>query len=292
MKTPLHMSGILPVVVLTGLTAIGCRTPGQSLFAEGRDQIAQQEYARAYQTFSRYLVMEPGSPDGYYQRALAAVGLKKYAEADSDIVRAIALHPNDTDLRWMRFRLLAARREALTNRHHAPREEKPVHQSMQTALEVLQLAELDQILLFDPDDIDARFERGRILRERGELEGARRDLNMLFLNSSWDPWILNERGMLFHDLGDYDAAVWNYGLALAMCDTCPWLLYNKALSLKEGGHPDKAVEVLIEFLSTDSLDAGAWYLLAECHQLLGHEDEARQAFARSAKVDEVEAAGR
>jgi Flp pilus assembly protein TadD len=282
-------SGVIIFLSTLCLFVSGCGSPDQVVFDEGREQLHRQAFAEAYRTFSRYLLMRPDDSDGYLYRGVAASALQQLLEAETDIERAIALSPENMSLRWMHFRLLSQRREILRDSLAAQKGAPYACHTLERVLEILELTDLDQILRLDPEDVDARFERGRTLRSRGELNQAKRDLDIAFQGSPRDPWILNERGRVLHDLGDYEGAVWQYSRALNVCDTCPWLLYNKAFSLKAAGETDDAIDVLKELVSADSTDGEAWFLLAECHMLLGQRSAARNAYLTSASLGIVEA---
>jgi Flp pilus assembly protein TadD len=271
------------------LIVSSCSTPDQVVLDEGREQLNRQEFAAAYQTFTRYLLLRPNDSDGYLCRGIAASALQKFLQAETDIEKAITLATEDRTLRWMHFKLLSRRLETLHDSLAV--QMKPLYavQSLEGAIQILMLTDLDQILRLDPDDTDARYERGKILRNRGQLQEAKHDLEVAFENSQRDPWILNERGRVLHDLGEYDRAVWQYSLGLKICDTCNWLLYNKALSLKAAGQTGDAIDVLTDLVDADSLDGEAWFMLAECHMILGHLSDARIAYARSAALGIVEA---
>jgi tetratricopeptide (TPR) repeat protein len=290
-KTMLWAPGPIAGLMLS-LCVTGCLGPRETLLREGHEQLRQAAYVNAYRTFSRYIKEQPEAPEGYFFRGEAASGLELFGEAETDVVRAIGLAPDNIDFRWSHVRILSQRRDKLAEAQDLNWAERPLFAALEQSLALIQLKELDQILRIDPDNVDAHFERGKILRNRGELKEAKRDLDIAFLNAPRDPWILNERGRVLYDLGDYDGAVWQYSVALTVCDTCPWLLYNKALSLKSANRTMEAIETLRDLLLHDSLDGWGWFLLAECHTLLGENTKASREFARSAELGITEAAQR
>jgi Flp pilus assembly protein TadD len=285
-------SGVFLCCCATCLCISGCPASDELILEEGRQQLSRQAFAEAYQTFSRYLLIRPDDSEGYLCRGFAATALKQILQAEADIERAIALSPENRSLRWVHFKLISQRREILRDSLAAHKEASYANHTLESALEILQLTDLDQLLRMEPDDVDARYERGKILRNRGELNQAKRDLDLAFESSPKDPWILNERGRVLHDLGDFDRAIWQYSLGLTVCDTCNWLLFNKALSLKSDGRVDDAIEALNELVTRDSVDGEAWLLLADCHMLLGHRSAAHRAYSRSAALGAIEAAER
>jgi tetratricopeptide (TPR) repeat protein len=250
---------LLPVVqTLFCLLLAGCATTEMELFSRGEEQLKQKEYARAYDSFTRYLDLSPQSPSAYYNRALAAIGLSKYDEALDDLGETIRLSPGDLDARYMRYKLRAERREALFEDTTVTSVTRPLKQNLENALTVFMMDELNAILKMDAQDI----------------------------------WALNERGRMRHEQGEYDAALADYNAALALCDTCSWLLYNKALTLRACWRTREALAVLEALVAADSLDGEAWLLFGECKFALGRRKEACDAFRRSMEQGNPEAAER
>ena len=215
----------------------------------------KQQYTEAYDTFSHYIAMVPGSSSGYYNRALACVGLDRTSEALSDIDRTLQLKPDDVDALWLRFKINARRREVIQEDTTASLSGRSMRHTMESTLAVLMLEDLDALVRLDRTDVQA----------------------------------LNERGRLRHEQGDYDAALANYDAALVLCDTCSWLLYNKALTLKASWRGREAIPLLEKLIQADSADGETWLLLGECYFGLGRRQEACDAFARSMHLGVVEA---
>jgi tetratricopeptide (TPR) repeat protein len=250
---------LLPVVqALFCLLLAGCATTEMELFSRGEDQLQQKDYARAYELFTQYLALSPRSPGGYYNRALAAIGLSKYDEALNDLGETIRLNPGDLDARYMRFKLRAEQREALFEDTTVTSATRPLKQNLENALTIFMMDDLNAILMTDPQDI----------------------------------WALNERGRMEHERGEYGSALADYNAALVLCDTCSWLLYNKALTLRACWQTREALAVLKTLLAADSLDGEAWLLFGECKFALGMRKEACDAFRRSMEQGNPEAAGR
>lgn len=244
----------------------------------------QLNFETAYDIFTRYLKLDPGSSAAYFNRGLAATGLDRLTEGLEDFDRAIELNPQNMEALWMRYRIRGQLLEKTRETVGIESPERPLHQTMESALIALMLEDLTMILEIDGQDISAWYERGSLLRSLGRREEAKRDLGIALLNSPRDIWIRNEHGRLMHDLGDYEAAVDDYDAALKVCDTCTWLMYNKALSLKTGGQIQEAASTLGELLAADSLDGDAWFMLAECDILLGRNQDACRALLRSSQL--------
>lgn len=77
----------------------------------------------------------------------------------------------------------------------------------QTELLIAQaLADLDQIILLQPGDLDALYLRGSLLRQVGQVDAALRDLNQVLALRPDLPAALDERGQAFSLTGRLDAA--------------------------------------------------------------------------------------
>ena len=268
--------------LMCGLLLYGCRTPEQTVFAEGEKQLRRLAFADAETTFTAYIALWPDGPEGYYNRGVARAGQDRFADAMTDFDRVVRISPGDTDARWMRFRIRESYVTALADSVRPDAYERPVFRTLIDALTVLQMEELSALIRYDPYDIAARCERGILLRKTGRYEEARTDLAVALLNAPWDVQSRTERGNLFLDLGDYAAALDDYDAALKACDTCTWLLYNKALAFRGAGRLPDAVQSLEALVAADSLDGGAWFMLGECRMTLGDREGARRAYARSA----------
>ncbi len=242
-------------IALLCLVMVGCPGTEQLLFTEGEDQLKQQHYAAAYDTFTRFIAQAPKSSSGYYNRALACMGLDRFSQALDDLDVAARLNPEDTDAHWMRFKIQAEQREAVREDTVAYSFQRPMKVSLESALTVFMMEELNAILKIDGADARA----------------------------------LNERGRLKHERGDYEAALVDYDAALTLCDTCTWLMYNKALTLRASWRTREALAVLETLVEADSLDGEAWLLFGECNFGLGRREKACEAFRRSMQLGVSEA---
>lgn len=250
-----NLRSLLAGVALFCLLLPGCATDEQVVFSRGQEQLRQLKYAQAYDTFTWCILLVPGSPEAYYNRALSAVGLDKLNQGLADLDEAVRLDPVNMDARWMRFKIRAALREAARADSTISAELRPVKLNVESALTVCMMNELDGIIKIVPDDI----------------------------------WALNERGRMKHDQGDFEGAIADYNSALVSCDTCTWLMYNKALSLRACWRTREALAVLEELVRADGTDGEAWLLLGECHFALGKRREACDAFRRAIELGVAEA---
>jgi tetratricopeptide (TPR) repeat protein len=262
------------------------------MFEDGVHRLQRKSYADAESTFTAYISLCPDAPEGYYNRGIARTGQDRFADAMTDFDRVVRISPVDIDARWARFRIRESTIAVLRDSGRPDTFERPLLQTLMTALTVLQMEELSALLRYDPYDIAARCERGILLRKAGKFEEARTDLNTALLNAPADVQARTERGNLFLELGDHEAALEDYDAALSECDTCRWLLYNKALAFKGGGRVHEAVQSLEALVVADSLDGNAWFMLGECRMTLGRRESARRAFARSATLGITEASER
>ena len=106
----------------------------------------------AYASASQALALSPDDPDLRIGHAIAALALRRYAEAAQDLTHALALDPR--------------RAEALVLRATAERNLDQLSQAR---------ADIDAAAGLDPDDPDGLLERGVIRQRQGDLAGARAD---------------------------------------------------------------------------------------------------------------------
>jgi tetratricopeptide (TPR) repeat protein len=287
-----HAGRPLMRLLASGLILSGCLSAEQAMFEDGVHQLQRKAYADAETTFTAYISLWPDAPEGYYNRGVARAGRDRFADAMVDFDRAVRIAPGDIDARWMRFRIRESTIAVLGDSGRPDTYERPLLQTLISALTVLQMEELSALLRYDPYDIAARCERGILLRKAGRFEEARTDLNTALLNAPRDVQARTERGNLLLETGDHEAALADYDVALSECDTCRWLLYNKALAFRGGGRVHEAVESLEALVVADSLDGNAWFMLGECRMTLGDRKGARGAFARSVALGIPEAGDR
>jgi tetratricopeptide (TPR) repeat protein len=245
-------------ICLFALVVAGCSTHEQLLVSQGEEQLKELRYAEPYETFTRYVALDSTSSFGYYNRAIALVGLNRPSDALVDLDKALRLNAGNIDALWLRFRINARRREIVRDDTAASLSQRPMKQIMESTLKVLMLEDLDAVLRIDRTDVLA----------------------------------LNERGRLKHERGDYEAALADYDAALVVCDTCSWLLYNKALTLKASWRGREAIPLLEKVIRADSSDGEAWLLLGECYFGLGRREDACYAFRRSMQLGVAEAEDR
>jgi tetratricopeptide (TPR) repeat protein len=242
------LARLLPgTIALLSLACAGCALAEEEIFSKGEEHLRQKEYAKAYDSFTQYLSLSPHSPAAFYNRALAEVGMSRFREALDDLDQTIVLDPHNSDARRMRFRLTSERRETIREDTAVNSTTRPIKENLERALTVFMMDELDALLKYEPQDI----------------------------------WALNERGRMRQERGEYEAALTDYDAALTVCDTCSWLLYNKALTLRASWRTREALAVLETLVAADSLDGEAWLLLGECNFALGRRKDACDAFRRS-----------
>ena len=106
----------------------------------------------AYASASQALALSPDDPDLRVGHAIAALALRRYAEAAQDLTRALAVDPKRADALVLR-----ATAERNLNQPGPAR------------------ADIDAALALDPDDPDGLLERGIIRQREDDLAGARAD---------------------------------------------------------------------------------------------------------------------
>ncbi len=269
-------------ILLLCCSLAGCVPAEQTLFNEGEEQLKRAAYAEAYDTFTRYIALCPGTVPGYFDRALASRGLGRASKALEDLALVIHADPGDIDVRWVRYKILIDHRKELQDACGTVEPAlRPMLEGLLTTEALLMLDDLERILNANSFDTGTRSARASLLWNLGRLYQARADLDTILTQAPDDVWALNARGMLLHDLGEYGASLEDYGAALDECDTCTYIIYNKALSLMASGRLHEAARTFGEFLAADSLDGEAWLMLAQCNIDLGLRDEACAALRKS-----------
>jgi tetratricopeptide (TPR) repeat protein len=263
---------VLIVLALPLVTSVGCVTAEEALLAQGEELLSRQEYEAASLLFTRYIQLCPDAPGGYFARGIANRELGKRRGAEADFAKAILLNPNSTYFRWARFKILQGRYESLQSSATTTLE-RPVSETLRSALSTLMMQDLERILQLDPQDISARLEYASLLSLRGSLEEAMTELDSSVLEAPFDAGVRNERGRLLHEMGRYADAIKDYDVALQYCDSCALVKYNRALSLKKCGRIEEAVAAFQEVVAEDSLDGGAWLNLGELQHMIGRRDD-------------------
>jgi tetratricopeptide (TPR) repeat protein len=108
--------------------------------------------AHAYASANQALALSPDDPDLLIDRAIAALGLDRAAQAAEDLSHALEMDPKRADALILR----ATARRALGHLDDAS-------------------ADIDAAQKLDPDNPDLLLERGIIRQRRGDLAGARAD---------------------------------------------------------------------------------------------------------------------
>ena len=269
----------LVVAVLATLLP-GCLPVKETLLMEGTDLLDQGSYTEAFDRFNKAIRLDPATSQAYYGRgdALKALGWLEAAEHDYD--RAISLEPENTAYRWARIEIFQLR-SAYLDTVDLNAIEKPVQRSLRGVLRVLMRQDLDVIVLKDPEDVSARFERALLMDIDGEREEAMGQMDVCVLERPFDPAIRNERGRMLHKRGEYLEAVEDYDAALKWCEDSAVIRYDRALSLKMCGRIGEAVEDLQYVLRADSLDGEAWLILGEMLHQIGRNAEGCTSLKRS-----------
>ena len=261
------------MLALPLVTSVGCITAEEALLAQGEDLLSRQEYEAASLLFTRYIQLCPDAPGGCFARGIADRELGMLQGAEEDFAKAILLNPNNTNFRWARFEILQRRYKTLQS-SATTTFDRPVWETLMSALSTLMMQDLEEILRVDPGDVSARLEYASLLSLRGSLEEAMTELDRSVLEAPFDVGVRNERGRLLHEMGRYTDAIKDYDVALRYCDSCTLVKYNRALSLKKCGRIEEAVAAFQEVVAEDSLDGGAWLNLGELLHMIGRRDDA------------------
>jgi Flp pilus assembly protein TadD len=107
---------------------------------------------QAFASASQALALSPDDPELLIGHAIAALALRRFADASDDLTRALEIDPKRADA--LVLRATAARQLGRLD---------------------LARADMDAAFALDPDNADALLERGIIRQRQGDLAGARAD---------------------------------------------------------------------------------------------------------------------
>lgn len=135
-----------------------------------------------------------------------------------------------------------------------------------------------------PESMLAHLKRGRMYRERGELNAAARDLRTAVELDPTAPLPLELLGDTYLSLHRYDRAVDRYQAYLALDDRSAQVWYKLGLALYRDGHAAAALGPVDRALGLDASIAEAHLLRGLCLRERGDQDAAREALETATRL--------
>jgi tetratricopeptide (TPR) repeat protein len=135
-----------------------------------------------------------------------------------------------------------------------------------------------------PESMLAHLKRGRMYRERGELEAAARDLRRA---SALDPTAtlpLELLGDTYLAMARHDRAAERYQAYLALDDRAPRIWYKLGLARDRGGDPAAGIVALERALGLDPSMTDAHFVLGLCHRGQGDLARARTSLEQATRL--------
>jgi tetratricopeptide (TPR) repeat protein len=146
------------------------------------------------------------------------------------------------------------------------------------------LAAYSGAITLRPESMLAHLKRGRMYRERGELEAAARDLRHA---AELDPTAtlpLELLGDTYLSLARHDRAAERYQEYLALDDRAPRVWYKLGLARYRSGQTAAAVPALERAIALDGSLADAHFVLGLCHREQGDTPRARAALEIATQI--------
>jgi tetratricopeptide (TPR) repeat protein len=128
-----------------------------------------------------------------------------------------------------------------------------------------------------PESMLAHLKRGRMYRERGELDAAARDLRRA---TELDPTATLPRELLgdtYLSMARHDRAAEHYQAYLTLDDRAPHVWYKLGLARYRHGETAGAIPALERAVALDASMADAYFVLGLCHREQGDLPRARAA---------------
>ena len=135
-----------------------------------------------------------------------------------------------------------------------------------------------------PESMLAHLKRGRMYRERGDLEAAARDLRRA---TELDPTAtlpLELLGDTYLSMGRHDRAAERYAAYLALDDRAPRIWYKLGLARYRHGQAAAAISALDRAVGLDSSMADAHFVLGLCHREQGDAPRARASLEMATQL--------
>jgi tetratricopeptide (TPR) repeat protein len=135
-----------------------------------------------------------------------------------------------------------------------------------------------------PESMLAHLKRGRMYRDRGELDAAARDLRRAVELDPTATLPLELLGDTYLSLERHDRAADRYRAYLALDDRSPQVWYKLGLALYRGGDATAAISPLERSIDLDNGIAEVHMLMGLCARDLGDRDRARESLETAARL--------
>jgi tetratricopeptide (TPR) repeat protein len=135
-----------------------------------------------------------------------------------------------------------------------------------------------------PESMLAHLKRGRVYRERGDLESATRDLRRAVELDPTATLALELLGDTYLSLRRHDRAAERYRAYLALDDRSPQVWYKLGLALYRSALTADAIVPLQRAIALDGTLAEAHFVLGLCHRDQGHRGAARGSFETAVRI--------
>lgn len=142
---------------------------------------------------------------------------------------------------------------------------------LQTALQIY-----DQVLAWEPEQLEALVNRGVLRMRMGDLAGAKRDLLEAKRLQPQDPTLLNALGVLHLEAGELDEAATYF-----LSSPEPASLVNLALVYWRKGSLERALELLLEAQGRNPHDPWLPYYRALLLRELGRQKQAQEELEKA-----------
>jgi tetratricopeptide (TPR) repeat protein len=228
--------------------------PG-ALLAHAKMKLLGNDPQAALRTLEVAVAEEPGSPDGYYWKALTHFRLGEVTKGNAALGIAEGLAPEHPHVRLLRIRRLLAERKLAQV-----------------------LPRLDQYLAEFPADGNALLIKSELLTLRGDYDAAERHLDELVPGES-ESALRFARARLAYLRGAFRAVVAQTG-PLAKRPAAPWqMIYLHSAALARLGRTREALGLVLPRLASGEGDGALHRLAGELHRLAGNPAAAEQVLA-------------
>jgi tetratricopeptide (TPR) repeat protein len=255
--------------------------------------------ARSEIEASAKLKTNPNDSEALNARAYARMGLARYAEAEEDLRRAVALDPKKADYQanlgyalWKigrRAEAVAAERAALKLDDKSFTAHYQLGRFLLLSADPVQLPEaashLRRALEIDPRRSEVRFDLLTVYRTLGDQPNAISQLNLLQDARPTDPRVVYADALLASDRGDLNNAISSFKEALRLDPSLYGAWQDLGLAFIKQQRWQEAIDAFAELTrqQADSVEAAYFHALALFNS--GRMQEAEKEARRSLRLD-------
>ncbi len=210
----------------------------------------------------RKLAEQPQKLDNYRSLVDLYIQKKQFDKAIQLFDRAMEVAPGDSDLPEMRFRTVMLKFENSIREATEKKQAEPANEELKAKVEELQ-RQKDEYALTDlrrrvsqyPTNLNFRLQLGALLMERGDLDGAIKELQVARTSSQKRTVALNYLGECFRRKGQPDMAVEQFEKALSelyvMDSFKKEVMYNLGRAYEDLNEVEKALQQYKEIYAED-----------------------------------------